>query len=55
MSKAVNGGPSTEYRALRIALNKRCMEVGLIRDPSCATKKLVVPEVQPRSECGDGG
>jgi hypothetical protein len=55
MSKAVNGGPSAEYRALRIALNKRCVEVGLIRDPSSATKKLVVPEVQPRSGCGDGG
>jgi hypothetical protein len=55
MSKAVNGGPSAEYRALRIALNKKCVEVGLIRDPSSATKKLVVPEAQPRSRGGDGG
>lgn len=52
MSKAVNGGPSREYRALRIALNKSCMEVGLIRDPSSATKKVAVAEAQARG--GDG-
>ena len=55
MSKAVNGGPTTEYRALRIALNKRCMEVGLIRDPASATKKVTLAEVQLSSGGGDGG
>jgi hypothetical protein len=34
LSKTVNGGPSDEYKAVRIALNKRCVELGLIKDPS---------------------
>jgi hypothetical protein len=42
LSKAVNGGPSVEYKAVCIALNKRCVESGLIKDPSA---KKSVPEV----------
>jgi hypothetical protein len=35
LSKAsVNGGPSDEYKVVHIALNTRCVELGLIKDPS---------------------
>jgi hypothetical protein len=46
LSKAVNGGPSDEYKAVRIALNKRCVESGLIKDPS-AKKSVAEVAAQP--------
>ena len=31
---AVNGGPTDEYKKMRMELNKRCVASGLIKDPS---------------------
>jgi hypothetical protein len=34
LGKPVNGGPSDEHKKIRIEMNKRCVESGLIKDPS---------------------
>jgi hypothetical protein len=55
LGKSVNGGPSDEYKKIRIEMNKRCVESGLIKDPSVKKGVTeVAAEAQPRSGGGGG-
>lgn len=55
LGKSVNGGPSDDYKKIRIEINKRCVESGLIKDPSIKKGVTEVAEVAMQPRSGGGG
>jgi hypothetical protein len=55
LGKAVNGGPTDEYKKMRMELNKRCVASGLIKDPSVQKGRGATAARPKRVGCVDAG